>query len=324
MIIIKSKKGRLDVKISHFIRRFICIIITLKIIDIAVAMTHIKNIYNQVTSVCIAYVLLNIGYYLLPKSDKQFIQTIKNNIRRHQTYTFKNTPVIYKQMKYQNYKVDISKQQYQAQATPYLNELSMLKKRLDDINERIESQKAYRNQLSKQINELNIKYQQLNELAKQHDGLVEDIKRLQSQKDLLADAHVTDEYQSFMDYQSRQKLTSIDNFDGYQFEIFTCDLLKELGFLDIKRTKGSSDFGVDVYARNGDTSYVFQCKLYASPVGIKAVQEANSGRSYYNCKKAVVITNSYFTPHAISASEKLDVDLWNRDKLASLIAETNV
>lgn len=265
-----------------------------------------------------------IGYYILPKPDKHFIHTIKNNLSRHQTYTFKKTPVASNQMMYQNRTVDISRQQYQSQATPYLNELSMLKRQLDDMSERIESQKAYRNQLSKQINELNIKYQQLNELTTQHDSLVEDIKSLQAQKDQLADAHVTDEYQSFMDYQSKQKLATIDNFDGYQFETFTCDLLKALGFSDIKRTQGSSDFGVDVYAKNGDTSYVFQCKLYASPVGIKAVQEANSGRSYYNCKKAVVITNSYFTPHAISASEKLDIDLWNRDKLASLIAEANV
>ena len=311
-------------KTSHFIRRFICILITLKIIDIVVSMIHLSKVYDQLTALCINFTLLVIGYCILPKSDKHFIKTIKNNISRHQTYTFKKTPVISNQMTYQNRAIDISKQQYQAQATPYLNELSLLKRQLDEMNERIESQKAYRNQLSKQINELNIKYQQLKELTTQHDSLVEDIKRLQAQKDQLADAHVTDEYQSFMDYQSKQKLATIDNFDGYQFETFTCDLLKALGFSDIKRTQGSSDFGVDVYAKNGDTSYVFQCKLYASPVGIKAVQEANSGRSFYNCKKAVVITNSYFTPHAISASEKLDIDLWNRDKLASLIAEANV
>ncbi|CAI2610897.1 hypothetical protein ERK14_06380 [Lactobacillus kunkeei] len=311
-------------KISHFIRRFICILIALKIIDIVVAVVSMQTINNQLNALCIAFTMMVIGYYILPKSDKNFIHTIKNNLSRHRTYTFKKTPVVSQQMTYQKRAVDISKQQYQAQATPYLNELSMLKRQLDEMNERIESQKAYRNQLSKQINELNIKYQQLNELTTKHDSLVEDIKLLQEQKDQLADAHVTDEYQSFMEYQSKQKLATIDNFDGYQFETFTCDLLKALGFSDIKRTQGSSDFGVDVYAKNGDTSYVFQCKLYASPVGIKAVQEANSGRSYYNCKKAVVITNSYFTPHAISASEKLDIDLWNRDKLASLIAEANV
>lgn len=311
-------------KTSHFIRRFICILITLKIIDIVVSMIHLSKVYDQLTALCIDFTLLVIGYCILPESDKHFIKTIKNNISRHQTYTFKKTPVVSKKMTYQNYSVDISRQQYQAQATPYLNELSILQHQLEDTKERIESQKAYRNQLSKQINELNIKYQQLNELTSKHDSLINDIKRLQDQKDQLVDAHVTDEYQSFMDYQSKQKLATIDNFDGYQFETFTCDLLNSLGFSEIKRTQGSSDFGVDVYAKNGDTSYVFQCKLYASPVGIKAVQEANSGRSYYNCKKAVVITNSYFTPHAISASEKLDIDLWNRDKLASLIAEANV
>ncbi len=311
-------------KTSHFIRRFICILITLKIIDIVVSMIHLSKVYDQLTALCIDFTLLVIGYCILPKPDKHFIKTIKNNLSRHQTYTFKKTPVVSKKMKYQNYSVDISRQQYQAQATPYLNELSILQHQLEDTKERIESQKAYRNQLSKQINELNIKYQQLNELTSKHDSLINDIKRLQDQKDQLVDAHVTDEYQSFMDYQSKQKLATIDNFDGYQFETFTCDLLNALGFSEIKRTQGSSDFGVDVYAKNGDTSYVFQCKLYASPVGIKAVQEANSGRSYYNCKKAVVITNSYFTPHAISASEKLDIDLWNRDKLASLIAEANV
>lgn len=311
-------------RISHFIRRFICILIALKIIDIIVAIIREQNIYDQMTSLCISFTLLVIGYCTLPKSDKHFIKTIRNNICCRKTYTFKKVPVISTQITYQNQVASISRQQYQTQATPYLNELSILKHQLSEINERIDSQKAYRNQLSKQINELNIKYQQLTDLTKQHDSLVESIDQLKSQKEQLSNAHVTDEYQSFMDYQSKQKLNTIDKFDGYQFETFTCELLTGLGFTNIKRTQGSSDFGVDVYAANGQTSYVFQCKLYDSPVGIKAVQEANSGRSYYNCKKAVVITNSYFTPHAISASEKLDVDLWNRDKLASLIAEANV
>ena len=43
---------------------------------------------------------------------------------------------------------------------------------------------------------------------------------------------------------------------------------------------------------------VIQCKLYQSPVGNKAVQEAYAAMTHYSADGAAVITSSGFTPAA--------------------------
>jgi restriction system protein len=43
---------------------------------------------------------------------------------------------------------------------------------------------------------------------------------------------------------------------------------------------------------------VIQCKLYQSPVGNKAVQEAFAAMMHYSADSAAVITSSGFTPSA--------------------------
>ncbi len=43
---------------------------------------------------------------------------------------------------------------------------------------------------------------------------------------------------------------------------------------------------------------MIQCKLYQSPVGNRAVQEAYAAMTHYSADVAAVITNSGFTPSA--------------------------
>ena len=54
-------------------------------------------------------------------------------------------------------------------------------------------------------------------------------------------------------------------------------------------------------------------------MGNKAVQEALSGKVYYGCKAAAVLTNSYFTPQAKETAHKTGVELWDRDKLTAMV-----
>jgi restriction system protein len=61
---------------------------------------------------------------------------------------------------------------------------------------------------------------------------------------------------------------------------------------------GSGDQGADVIAERGGQQAVIQCKLYQSPVGNKAVQEAFAAMSHYSAAFAAVITSSGFTPSA--------------------------
>lgn len=98
--------------------------------------------------------------------------------------------------------------------------------------------------------------------------------------------------------------------DGYQFEYQCADILKRNGFSKIQITKSSGDQGVDILAYRRRKKYGIQCKYYSYPVGNKAVQEAYAGANFYDCDKAMVMTNLTFTRSASELAEKLEVELW--------------
>lgn len=99
--------------------------------------------------------------------------------------------------------------------------------------------------------------------------------------------------------------------DGYEYENKCAEYLRNNGFSCVEVTKYSGDQGVDITAFKNGIKYAFQCKYYNSPVGIKAIQEVFSGMHFYDCQRAVVITNNEFTQQAIKFSKKLDVELWD-------------
>jgi len=52
-----------------------------------------------------------------------------------------------------------------------------------------------------------------------------------------------------------------------------------------------------------------QCKFYSHPVGVSAVQQVVGGMAYYDCDRAMVITNNTFTRQAKELAERNDVEL---------------
>lgn len=113
----------------------------------------------------------------------------------------------------------------------------------------------------------------------------------------------------------------IDSMDGRDFEYFCAELLKRRGFLEVEVTKGSGDYGIDILAQKDGVTYAIQCKCYAAPVGVKAVQEAYAGRDYYDRMVGAVLTNQYFTAPAVEAAGKLKILLWDRGYLESMMEE---
>lgn len=103
--------------------------------------------------------------------------------------------------------------------------------------------------------------------------------------------------------------------EGFAYEQLCARYLRTQGFFDIRMTKSSGDQGIDILARKGGVTYGFQCKHYAKPVSNRAVQEAYAGAMYYNCDRAVVISNNDFTKSAYALAEKLDVALWPNTEL---------
>lgn len=113
----------------------------------------------------------------------------------------------------------------------------------------------------------------------------------------------------------------LDEIEGHDFEYYCADLLKKRGFVEVVVTKGSGDYGVDVLAEKDGVTYGIQCKAYATPVGVKAVQEAYAGKEYYDRMVGAVLTNQYFTKPAVEAAKKLKILLWDRGYLDSMIEE---
>ena len=103
----------------------------------------------------------------------------------------------------------------------------------------------------------------------------------------------------------------IDKMDGKTFEKYLQVLFEKLGY-KVERTKYIGDYGADLVATNNGVKTVIQAKRYKSKVGIKAVQEAVASKGYYNCGKAMVVTNSYFTNQAKILASRNKVDLWDR------------
>ncbi|MGN0676943.1 MAG: restriction endonuclease, partial [Ruminococcus sp.] len=116
-------------------------------------------------------------------------------------------------------------------------------------------------------------------------------------------------------------LLKIDSMStsGIYFEKVACMLLKANGFQNVRNTKASNDYGIDILAEKDDITYAIQCKCYSSSVGNKAVQEAYSGKGVYNCMVAVVLTNNKFTKQAIETAKATQVLLWDRTKLIEMI-----
>lgn len=133
----------------------------------------------------------------------------------------------------------------------------------------------------------------------------------------LSKGRSTDWYLEFQQEKSqraadRVERESIETMPGHDFEKYVGKRLKKKGYRNIKITPKSGDFGADIIAtdKNGDR-VCFQCKRYSSPVGIRAVQEISSARTYYGCKKAAVVTNSSYTKAAADLASAENVALFD-------------
>lgn len=116
-----------------------------------------------------------------------------------------------------------------------------------------------------------------------------------------------------------KELAKIDHMEGHDFEYWCADLLRKVGFVNVKVTPGSGDQGVDVVAEKEGVRYAIQCKCYASDLGNSPVQEVFAGKEFYKCQVGVVMTNREFTPGAIQLAENTRVLLWGRTKLIEMI-----
>lgn len=102
---------------------------------------------------------------------------------------------------------------------------------------------------------------------------------------------------------------------GIKFEKLIAALFEKMEY-KVSFTKTTGDYGIDIIADDDIVRIAIQCKCYhGHSVGNDAVQQAVSGKEFYGCDKAMVVTNSTFTPAAIEQAKKSNVILWNRHVL---------
>ena len=111
-------------------------------------------------------------------------------------------------------------------------------------------------------------------------------------------------------------LRKIDKMTGEEFEEYLGLLYDRKGY-KVKYTPGTSDFGADLLLKKKGVRTVVQAKRYKNPVGEASVQQALSGKGYYDADQCVVITNSYFTPAAEALAERTGVTLIDRELLGT-------
>lgn len=103
---------------------------------------------------------------------------------------------------------------------------------------------------------------------------------------------------------------TVMTMSGEAYESYVVRRLRVTGYINVRTTPASGDYGVDILAHKDGYSYAIQCKKYSnSPVGVHAVMEAHSGKDYYGCQRAMVITTSSFTRQAINMANDLGVIL---------------
>jgi HJR/Mrr/RecB family endonuclease len=113
---------------------------------------------------------------------------------------------------------------------------------------------------------------------------------------------------------------NFSNVKPYEFEKFIGKLLKKMGYRT-EITPESNDFGVDVVAWKKKDKYATQVKRYAEKHNVtsKEVQQLIGARHFYKANKAIFVTTSNYTPNAKKVAEYAPIELWDKEKLHSLV-----
>jgi len=113
---------------------------------------------------------------------------------------------------------------------------------------------------------------------------------------------------------AKSGISDVDSMYGKKFEKYLEVLFERLSY-KVERTRYIGDYGADLVTQKNGQKTVIQAKRNKNNVGIKAIQEAVAAKGYYNCDKAMVVTNSYFTNQAKELAVKNGVELWDRKDL---------
>lgn len=116
------------------------------------------------------------------------------------------------------------------------------------------------------------------------------------------------------------RIANIDVMSGVEFEQYLKRVIINKGY-NVSTTSVSGDLGVDLIAVRNTEKIAIQAKRHTSKVSRRAISDAVAGMHHYGCNKAMVITNNYFSPGAITLAKSTNCILIDRDTLAKWVNE---
>ena len=91
----------------------------------------------------------------------------------------------------------------------------------------------------------------------------------------------------------KYKLSHVDTMTGLEFEKYVAKYLRNQGYKTNLTEK--YDLGIDIVAVQDGIRQGVQVKRYKGVVGANAVRQSVTALNLYDCDRAMVVTNSYFS-----------------------------
>lgn len=106
----------------------------------------------------------------------------------------------------------------------------------------------------------------------------------------------------------------VDTMTWAEFEYYVASWLKNQGYSHVELTE-HYDLGVDIIAKKDGITWGIQVKHYRRLVGIEAVRQVVVALKKYNCDRAMVVTNSFFSTPAKELAKSQGCLLIDRPRL---------
>ena len=114
----------------------------------------------------------------------------------------------------------------------------------------------------------------------------------------------------------RSGMTAVDAMSGRQFEILLAHFFANKGYR-VARIGGRGEFGADLLLHDAHGRMIVQAWHRNGLVRHDAVQQAIAAMARYRAARALVVTSSDYSQHAVTEANSNGVTLWNRAILAA-------
>lgn len=114
------------------------------------------------------------------------------------------------------------------------------------------------------------------------------------------------------------QLSGVDVMDGFVFEKYVAELLKNEGFSSVTLTE-KYDLGIDVIANRDGERWGIQVKRNRGKTKAESVRAAVTALTHYKCTRAMVVSNSLFTGAARELAKSNNCVLIDRGRLGEWI-----